>query len=198
MENGTGYGIEGAEGALYAINETAAAGQDSLDTLGNGAAIAPETDGNEASADGSEDGGELATGGTADGINGEGNANGVPDGNGDANDTPVDYEQIMREDLEVLRANFPELSELRDISELSGALRYAALRDLGLTAIEAYLATSHKVTKKDNRAHLSTAISHSAGAPHGAMTRAELAVARELFSGLSDAQLYNLYKRVTK
>lgn len=119
-----------------------------------------------------------------------------PDANEEVG-SPVDYEQIMREDLEVLRANFPELGELRDISELSGAMRYAALRDLGLNAIEAYLATSHRITKKDNRSHLSTAISHTAGAPRGSMSRGELAVARELFSGLSDAQLYSLYKRVT-
>ncbi len=114
-----------------------------------------------------------------------------------ANEEHVDYAQIMREDLEVLRANFPELRELRDISELSGAMRYAALRDLGLTAIEAYLATSHKAAKRDNRSHLSTAVSHTAGAPRVSMSRGELAVARELFSGFSDAQLYSLYKRVT-
>ena len=112
-------------------------------------------------------------------------------------DVPVDYEKIMREDLEILRANFPELSGIRDISELSGAMRYAALRDLGLTAIEAYLATSHRVVKKDTRSHLSSAVSHTAGIPGGSMSRGELAVARELFSGMTDSELYSLYKRVT-
>ena len=112
-------------------------------------------------------------------------------------DVPVDYEKIMREDLEILRANFPELSGIRDISELSGAMRYAALRDLGLTAIEAYLATSHRVVKRDTRSHLSSAVSHTAGIPGGSMSRGELAVARELFSGMTDSELYNLYKRVT-
>ncbi len=117
----------------------------------------------------------------------------------DGSDTTpaVDYEKMMRDDLEELRANFPELSELRDVSELPSALRYAALRDLGLTATEAYLATSQRVKKRDNRAHLSLAVSHTAGTPRGAMSRGELAVARELFSGLSDAQIYNLYKKVT-
>ena len=112
-------------------------------------------------------------------------------------DAPVDYEQIIKEDLAILRANFPELSGIRDISELSGAMRYAALRDLGLTAIEAYLATSQRVVKRDTRSHLSSAVSHTAGIPGGSMSRGELAVARELFSGMTDSELYNLYKRVT-
>ena len=111
---------------------------------------------------------------------------------------PVDYEQMMRDDLRELRASFPELSALRDISELSGALRYAALRDLGLSATEAYLATSHRAVKRDNRSHLSSAISHTAGTPRTAMTRGELSVARELFSGYTDTQIYDLYKRVTQ
>ncbi len=174
MENSTGYGIEAQEAATQTVPDTEGA----LAPEDGGFRIGPEESTEEESAPATED----------------------TEPSEDENDgnEPVDYEKIMREDLEVLRASFPELSELNDISELSGAMRYAALRDLGLSAIEAYLATSHRVVKRDSRAHLSTAISHTAGAPRGAMSRGELAVARELFSGLTDAQLYSLYKRVTK
>lgn len=108
----------------------------------------------------------------------------------------VDYEAIMRSDLVSLKSKFPELHGLRDISELPGALRYAALRDLGLTAEEAYMAASAPRVRRDNRSHLSTAVSRGAGAPGGSMTHAELLAARQLFGGMSDAEIQSLYKRV--
>ena len=45
----------------------------------------------------------------------------------------VDYEALIASDLDTLRTEFPELSGIRDITDLNNPLRYAALRDLGLT-----------------------------------------------------------------
>lgn len=115
----------------------------------------------------------------------------------DANDEGVDYARLALEDLLSLKAEFPELSSLNDISELNNPLRYAALRDLGLSPAEAYLATAKRVPKRDNRAHLS-AVGTIAYAPHGSMTEAEMTAARELFSDISDAEIRKLYKKVTK
>lgn len=107
----------------------------------------------------------------------------------------VDYEALVREDVAVLKAQFTELSELSDITELDNPLRYAALRDLGLSAEEAYLATRRR--RSDNRSHL--VATHSVRATsQNTMSDAELSAAREIFGDISDAQIRKLYKKVTK
>ena len=108
----------------------------------------------------------------------------------------VDYEAVVKEDLKILREEFSELSEIADICELNNPLRYAALRDLGLSPAEAYLATA-KRAKKDNRSHL-VATKTVSLEKNGAMSDADLASAREIFSDISDREIRKLYKRVTK
>ena len=109
----------------------------------------------------------------------------------------VDYEALIASDLDTLRTEFPELSGIRDITDLNNPLRYAALRDLGLTPEEAYMATA-KRKAQDTRAHLRSAHGKSAAASVGMMSQHELASARELFPGMSDSELQRLYKKVTK
>ena len=108
----------------------------------------------------------------------------------------IDYEAIIAEDLLALRSEFPELAGIEDITELDNPIRYAALRDMGLSAEEAYLATRKRV-KRDNRSHLTTAFGKSVSAPRGGMSQRELSEARELFSGLSDSEIQRLYRKVT-
>ena len=69
---------------------------------------------------------------------------------------PSAAEQTVDEDIRTLREGFPELSELESITQLKNPTRYAALRDLGLSAEEAYLATSPRPRQPDNRAHLTS------------------------------------------
>ena len=76
--------------------------------------------------------------------------------------------------------------------------RYAQLRSLGLTAKEAYFAVASSSPRPDNRAHLSTSVPRAARSPHGAMSPRELEAAREIFFGLSDRQIEDLYRKVTK
>lgn len=112
-------------------------------------------------------------------------------------DEPTDYAELARIDLERLHALFPETASCSNISELDGAIRYAELRDLGLTPEEAYLATRGRPKRQDNRSHLSSAVPRSAGSPAGAMTRSELEGAREIFPGLGDREIARLYRRVS-
>ncbi len=108
----------------------------------------------------------------------------------------IDYDELVREDLSELRESFPELRGLKDITDLDNPVRYGALRDLGLSAQEAYLAT--RATKaRDNRSHLRATRTVSVGASY-TMSEAEMSAARELFPGVSDSQIRQLYKRVTK
>lgn len=106
----------------------------------------------------------------------------------------IDYAELAARDAAELAKEFSELSDLKDICELENPIRYAALRDLGLSPAEAYLATT-RVRKRDNRSHLhaTRAISSSGNT---VMTEGELAAARELFCGVSDSEIRSLYKRV--
>ena len=110
-------------------------------------------------------------------------------------DVSVDYDALIAEDIATLKSAFPELSALDSITELDNPIRYAALRDLGLSAEEAYLATT-KRAKRDNRAHLTTAYGKNATPPASTMSQRELSEARELFGNLSDLEIQRLYKRV--
>lgn len=108
----------------------------------------------------------------------------------------VNYEELMRRDLEQLKGEFPELEGTESIAQIKNPLRYGALRDLGLSPTEAYLACRGKVAARDNRAHLHHSVPRFAKAPIG-MSRTELERARELFGGMSDAEIQSLYRRVT-
>ena len=110
----------------------------------------------------------------------------------------VDYAEIIKADTEALKARFPELSKISDVTELDNPLRYAALRDLGLSPTEAYLATNFKPRPYDNRSHLRSAVPMRASAPSELLGRGELEAARELFAGLSDREIQRLYKKVSK
>lgn len=107
-------------------------------------------------------------------------------------------ELTVNEDIRTLREGFPELSELESITQLKNPTRYAALHDLGLSAEEAYLATSPRPRQPDNRAHLTSGVPTAAAPPASAMTKSQMAEARELFKGMSDAQIQKLYQKVTK
>jgi hypothetical protein len=113
------------------------------------------------------------------------------------NDT-VNYDELAKADLEELKAIFPELSEISSITMIENPLRYAALRDLGLSAKEAYLATNAHKSRYDNRSHLNSAVPGGAAAPKSSMSVAELDAARELFGQLSDREIQKLYKKVTR
>ena len=111
----------------------------------------------------------------------------------------IDYVALAEADLAQLRAQFPQLDRLSHLSELDNPRRYAELREAGLSPKEALLATDDSRLRQrryDNRAHLHSAV------PKGAcggvsMTSAELSAARNLFEGLSDAELAALYRRAT-
>lgn len=116
--------------------------------------------------------------------------------NEDAEDN-VDFAKRVEEDLEQIRNEFPALFGINDITDLKNPLRFGALRDLGLTAKEAFLASGGAKSGYDNRAHLTSSVPKRASSGIE-MTRKEYEVAKDLFSDLSDSEIKGLYKRVTK
>ena len=115
-------------------------------------------------------------------------------------DEAIDYGELERRDVSELKASFPELSELESITELKNPLRYGALRDLGLSPVEAYLATEgvSRRSRYNNRSHLSGSVPAESYGNYIGMTRAELDGAKEIFGDLSDTEIQRLYKKVTR
>lgn len=105
---------------------------------------------------------------------------------------------VINDDIRELKEEFPELSEIESITELTNPIRYAALRDLGLSPAEAYILTSRRKQIYDNRSHLTASVPVSAKSPGTGMSARELREARSLFGNISDSEIYKLYKRVTK
>ena len=117
-----------------------------------------------------------------------------------AKEEPIgtDYAALEAEDLNAIRELFPEYQAIMSVTELDNPLRYAALRDLGLSVKEAFLATQRRQPRYDNRAHLKSSVPRGARSDGISMSAEALKAARELFSELSDAEIQKLYKNVIK
>ncbi len=110
----------------------------------------------------------------------------------------INYADIVREDINTLREAFSECrATLTDISMLKNPVRFAALRDLGLSATEAYLATGGIRTSYDSRTHLSGAVPAEAGGGVE-IPLSEYRTYKDLFSDMSDSEIRKLYRKVTK
>lgn len=138
-------------------------------------------------ADGNDTGAESGTGGAA----GESE-------DADATGAPVDYAALAASDLSEIKRLAPALAGLSHLAELPNALRYAALRDAGLSVEEALHAACHAYLAPraaDNRAHLRSAVPIGAAGTPSRMTAAEMREARELFGDLTEGEIERLYAR---
>lgn len=101
------------------------------------------------------------------------------------------------DDITELKAKFPELRSTDNIQSLENPKRYAELRSLGLSAAEAYLATNLSRRTRDNRSHLGGNVPIRAHVPGSSMSSRDLRLARDIFNGVSDAEILRLYNKVT-
>ncbi len=99
---------------------------------------------------------------------------------------------------EEIFSKFPSLKG-KSLDELINKERYEELRALGLSSEEAFFATAkNRAASADNRSHLGGSVPKGVHAPSHGMSASELCEARELFRGISDEEIRNLYRRVTK
>ncbi|MGM9608913.1 MAG: hypothetical protein ACI3XE_01665 [Eubacteriales bacterium] len=116
----------------------------------------------------------------------------------DRNPAP-DYEALAAEDLAEIHRLVPALEGVRHLAELPNAVRYAALRDAGLSVEEALWAACHTLVAGrapyDNRSHLRSSVPRGAAGNPAAMTASEMQAAKDLFGDLSEAEIQRLYLR---
>lgn len=140
---------------------------------------------------------EPADGNGAGAESGTGSAAGGSE-DADATGAPVDYAALAARDLGEIKRLAPALAGLSHLAELPTALRYAALRDAGLSVEEALHAACHAYLAPraaDNRAHLRSAVPIGAAGTPSRMTAAEMREARELFGDLTEGEIERLYAR---
>lgn len=100
----------------------------------------------------------------------------------------------MREDIRLLKEEFPELWDLASADELQNKEKYLRFRGLGLTPAEAYMASGGIRVKERPRPTSPLSVKRR---DEGIPDR-QLRMARELFSEMSDTEIQALYRRVTK
>ena len=105
---------------------------------------------------------------------------------------------MLSADIDELKASFAELGSMQSIDELADPIRFGALRDLGLTAKEAYLASGGKKRTYDNRTHLFASVPASARSAACGISRQELDAAKNIFEGMSESEIQRLYRKVTQ
>ena len=128
----------------------------------------------------------------------EGNAEGAAEEQATA-EPERDFAALAARDLSALCEAFPELTGMASLAELPEPERYGELREAGLSPIEAFCASHHKILisrRTDNRAHLSPSVGRTASTAGGRISAAALSDARDLFPSLSDREIEALYRRV--
>ena len=106
-----------------------------------------------------------------------------------------DGSQTEELDIDELALICPDITE-ENADAYCNLARYRELRALGLSGEEAYAATAKKRVARDSRAHLSSSIGRGASMPRSGMPEQDLRAAREIFIGMSDAEIRQLYKKV--
>ena len=113
------------------------------------------------------------------------------------------FRRQAEEDLAILRQIDLETAAYRHLGEMPGAIRFAELRELGLSVEEAYYAVRGAKPEKPTpdrggRAHLHASVPGRAATGGVGMTVGEIEAARRLFPGLPDREIASLYRRVNE
>lgn len=121
-----------------------------------------------------------------------------------------DSEALLRADLEMLHAKYPETRKYTSIDQLPHCDKFAEKRILGNNAVEAYAAThsdeivaaaieeAKKHSLAGTKSHLQSSVPKGAKDDAITIPKRDLADMRESFPGLSDKEIISLYKRVSK
>ena len=121
----------------------------------------------------------------------------------------VDYASMATADIAELGRLYPSLG-ITDLRQIDNPGRYGALREMGLSVEEAFLATNadrvhaHSsgttVHRADGKAHIRGDMpAKGASATDGfTLSASQMRDARELFPGMSDKEIIALYKSVSK
>lgn len=115
-------------------------------------------------------------------------------------------ERILSADLAAIKAEFKGAEKFNSVAEFPNIKRFGEMRDLGLSAVEAFRVAQPDIVAEsfaphavaDSKSHLKSAVPKGARDTSITIPSGELDEYRELFPGKSDAELNALYKRATQ
>jgi hypothetical protein len=119
----------------------------------------------------------------------------------------VMLDRMIQADLEQLHAEFPETKGITKLEDIPNCRRFAQLRDLGLTAKEAYTAANPTARREAiassvkqqatnaSKAHLRSNVPIASKDTSVKIPRSEMEEYRELFPDMSDKDIVALYKK---
>lgn len=122
----------------------------------------------------------------------------------------TEFEKKAQLDLAEIHAAFPETKIYKSIYDIPNLQEFGSYRDKGLTAKKAYIAANPdtvrtsvaEATKKqslnETKNHLKSNVPKGSKDTSLRMTRRELESYRDLFPGMSDKEITELYRGVTK
>lgn len=110
----------------------------------------------------------------------------------------IDYARIAMEDLAEIKRLDPSYAPAVHLGDLPFAHRFAELRDLGLSVAEALAAAAPRFDRYDGRRHLRAVAPRGTKSPDGGLDRDRMKEAKMLFSGMSEAEINALYRRVSQ
>jgi hypothetical protein len=119
------------------------------------------------------------------------------------------WEELAKADLAKLHEEFPETKAYKHILDLPAEVRtkFAKFRDAGLTAEEAYAAANPKgiragaasaeakTAMHESKSHIKSVVPKGSKDNSITMTKRELAEWRDLFPGMSDKEIQDLYRK---
>ena len=119
------------------------------------------------------------------------------DENGSEEGTDIDYEMLAASDLKEIQMLSPDFADVRHLSELPFARRFAELREMGLSVKEALFATLPSLPRQGGKSHLQSSVPRAKGRGEDSLSTEEMRAAKDLFYGLSEKEINALYRRVS-
>ena len=101
----------------------------------------------------------------------------------------------VKADIDAINSRFPD-AKISSLEDIKNSSQYVALRDKGVSPEEAYAQAIQP--KEDGKKHMTATASKTTPSRGAQMTAFEKKAARDLFPGMSDAEIQKLYKRVSK
>ena len=121
----------------------------------------------------------------------------------------IQFEETIRQDLAEIHAAYPETKAYKSVREFPQLERFAQLRDAGLSAKEAYIAShpdsvrasvataARQQARNEGKSHLHSSVPKGARDRSVVISKKQLAEYRELFPEKSDKEIIALYKQAS-
>jgi hypothetical protein len=137
----------------------------------------------------------------AEGVSEEEYLNNIAEEEAKEKQAEITFAQVVAADLKSLKDVYPACASYKAITDIPNVKRFAELRELGLSAVEAFAATNRNLinsgsnSPKGSKSHLQTVVPKGATGGDNLIPRSEFNQLKELFPDLSNKEIIKLYNK---